>query len=223
MTTNNQREVAYILKGYPRLSETFIINEIYLLEQMGLRLRIFSLKPPEEKKNHAIVDKIRAVVTYLPATTSITETPFARWLARHLPAFAGAHWRLLCRRPRAYWRALLYAIGGLSLQISLQTGIRFKKSFIKEFLQAGAIAEQVLAAGTIGHLHGHFCHGATTVTMLISALTGLPFSFTAHAKDIYLPELNPNGLLQTKLAAAVYLKTGRRQKGIIGTIGVIWS
>lgn len=207
MAGQEQPEVAYILKGYPRLSETFIINEIYLLEQMGLPLRIFSLKPPEEKKRHALVEQIRAAVTFLPATASITATHFAYWLAKHLPSFAPAHWRLLRRRPRTYLRALLYAIVGLSLQVSLHTGIRFKKSFIKEFLQAGLIAEQVLAAGTVGHLHGHFCHGATTVTMLVSYLTGIPYSFTAHAKDIYLPELNPNGLLQTKLATAAFVAT----------------
>ena len=74
MTTQTKREVAYILKGYPRLSETFIINEIYLLEQMGMALRLFVLKTPEEKKSHAIVDKIRAAVTYLPETASITES-----------------------------------------------------------------------------------------------------------------------------------------------------
>ena len=70
MAGQEQPEVAYILKGYPRLSETFISNEIYLLEQMGLPLRIFSLKPPEEKKRHAIVERIRAAVTFLPATAS---------------------------------------------------------------------------------------------------------------------------------------------------------
>lgn len=207
MASQKAREVAYILKGYPRLSETFILNEIYLLEQMGVALRIFSLKAGEEKKSHATVDKIKALVTYLPKTQSVTATPFLRWLVTHLPKFAGAHRRLLCRRPAAYLRALIYAIFGLSMQCSLQSGIRFKKSFLKEFLQAGTIAEAILSAGTVGHLHGHFCHGATTVTMLVSHMTGIPFSFTAHAKDIYLPELNPNGLLQTKLAAAEFVAT----------------
>lgn len=207
MTTQTKREVAYILKGYPRLSETFIINEIYLLEQMGLALRLYVLKTAEEKKSHAIVDKIRAAVSYLPETASITESNFAWWLLKHLPLFAAAHRRVLWQRPRAYLRALLYAIFGLSWQVPLQGGMRFKKSFIKEFLQAGTIADQVLAAGTIDHLHGHFSHGATTVTMLASHMTGLPFSFTAHAKDIYLPELNPNGLLYTKLAAAAFVVT----------------
>lgn len=206
MAQQQTREIAYILKGYPRLSETFIINEIYLLEQMGLTLRIFSLKEGEQK-SHAVVEKIKAMVTYLPKTKSVTATPFVRWLTTHVPKFAAAHSRLIRRRPRAYLRALLYAIVGLSLQCSLKSGIRFKKSFIKEFLQAGTIAEAILAEGTASHLHGHFCHGATTVTMLVSHMTGLPFSFTAHAKDIYLPELNPNGLLQTKLAAAEFVAT----------------
>ncbi|MEZ4861132.1 MAG: glycosyltransferase family 4 protein [Caldilineaceae bacterium] len=207
MNTQDKQEVAYILKGYPRISETFIINEIYLLEQMGLKLHIFSLKQAEEKKSHAVVNKIWAAVTYLPATSSITATPFVRWLFKHLPSFGQDHWRLLRQRPHVYLRVLLYAILGLSLQVSVRGGIRFKKSFIKEFLQAGAIAEQILATGTVGHLHGHFCHGATTVTMLVSYLTGIPYSFTAHAKDIYLPELNPKGLLQTKLATAEFVAT----------------
>ncbi len=204
---NDKPTVAYILKGYPRISETFIINEIYLLEQMGISLRIFSVKQPNEKKSHAVVDKIKASVTYLPKTESITEGHFGLWLARHLPRFMKSHLRLLRRRPRAWMRTLFYAIFGLSFQVFLKNGARFKKSFIKEFLQAGTIADQILAEGNIGHLHGHFCHGSTTITMLASYMTGIPFSFTAHAKDIYLPKLNPNGLLQTKIADAQFVTT----------------
>lgn len=205
-----QQTIGYILKGYPRISETFIINEIYLLEQMGLKLHIFSVKQPNEKKSHAVVDKIKAPVTYLPETASITESRFGVWLAKHLPRFAGSHLRLMRRRPRAWLRTLLYTIFGLGFQFSLKQGVRFKYSFIKEFLQAGMIAEQVLAAQEnepIDHLHGHFCHGATTITMLASYMCGAPFSFTAHAKDIYLPKLNPNGLLQTKIANARFVAT----------------
>lgn len=205
-----QQTVGYVLKSYPRISETFIINEIYLLEQMGLRLHIFAIKRPEEKKSHAIVEKIKAPITYLPETESITENHFGRWLVKHLPLFAPSHLRLIRRRPRAWLRTLFYVLFGLSLQISLKQGVRYKKSFIKEFLQAGMIAEQVLAdqiCTPIDHLHGHFCHGATTVTMLASHLCNVPFSFTAHAKDIYLPKLNPNGLLQTKISYARFVAT----------------
>ena len=83
----------------------------------------------------------------------------------------------------------------------------FRKVFIKEFLQAGMIANDILKRPKIAHLHGHFCHGATTVTWFVSRLTGLPFSFTAHAKDIYQRKLNPRDLLSRKLAAAAFAVT----------------
>jgi glycosyltransferase involved in cell wall biosynthesis len=79
--------------------------------------------------------------------------------------------------------------------------------FYKVFLRAGAIADAVLEAGDIRHLHAHFCHGATTMAMFASRLTGYPFSFTAHAKDIYLPKLNPGGLLPLKLRRAKFVVT----------------
>ena len=59
----------------------------------------------------------------------------------------------------------------------------------------------------MGHLHGHFCHGVATITWFASRLTGIPFSFTAHAKDIYQAELNPGKLLERKLAAARFVAT----------------
>jgi len=65
----------------------------------------------------------------------------------------------------------------------------------------------VLRDGSIGHLHGHFCHGVATITWFASRLTGIPFSFTAHAKDIYQAELNPGDLLERKLAAARFVAT----------------
>jgi glycosyltransferase involved in cell wall biosynthesis len=65
----------------------------------------------------------------------------------------------------------------------------------------------VLRAGDVRHLHAHFCHGATTVAWLASLMTGLPFSFTAHAKDIYCESLNPSGLLRRKMRAARFVVT----------------
>lgn len=207
MTQTLDPEIGYVLKGYPRLSETFIINEIHLLETMGLRLHIFSAKESDEPKSHAIVDQIRANVTYLPEATSVEDGPFSLWLATNLPRFARSHLRLLMRRPKAYLQTLVHVLLGLSLQFPFGKWPLFKKSVIKDFLRAGYIAQQVVEAGRIHHLHGHFCHGATTITMLASYLTGVPFSFTAHAKDIYLPRFNPHGLLQTKIEKARFVVT----------------
>ena len=55
-----------VLKGYPRISETFISNEILRLEELGFTVRIVSMREPREPFHHASVGRIRAEVVYLP-------------------------------------------------------------------------------------------------------------------------------------------------------------
>ena len=69
------------------------------------------------------------------------------------------------------------------------------------------LADRLDRAGDVARLHAHFAHGTTTVTWLASTITGLPFSFTGHAKDIYTEELNPAGLLRRKMDAASFVVT----------------
>ena len=198
--------VGYIMKGYPRISETFILNEIHLLEKMGLRLHVFSVKKGSPRQ-HGIVQKIKARATYTPEDTSVMNAPFHVWLRTNLSRYAGSHLRLLLRRPKSYLQTLFYTLFGLSMSISFGSWPYWKRAFIKDFLRAGYIALQVLQHGRIRHLHGHFCHGSTTITMLVSHITGIPFSFTAHAKDIYLPRLNPRDLLSVKIEKAEFVAT----------------
>lgn len=82
-----------------------------------------------------------------------------------------------------------------------------RKVYVKEFLQAVAVADLLRDAPDVTHLHAHFCHGATTVAWLAAMMSGRTFSFTAHAKDLYTPSLNPAGLLRRKLAAARFAIT----------------
>ncbi|MGE0128827.1 MAG: glycosyltransferase family 4 protein [Blastocatellales bacterium] len=199
-------EIGYILKSYPRMSETFIANEIYLLEKLGLKLRLFSILKRNDPQRHAVVDATRAPVHHLPQLTPLSETPFTSWLRRNAPEFFDSHWRLFKARPASYARTWLAAIQ-LAFKHRQGSWRRPETAFIKEFLQAGAIAQSVLAAGSIRHLHAHFCHSATTVAMFASRLCGLPFSFTAHAKDIYVRALNPGDLLQTKMRRAKFVVT----------------
>jgi glycosyltransferase involved in cell wall biosynthesis len=222
--TNGLPEIAYVIKAFPRTSETFIANEIFLLEALGLNLTIFSIKRLENQKLHGALSHIRGHVTYLPEAEPVNEKPFIVWLAATLPRFAGSHWKLFRRRPASYLRTFLE-----TLRMSWRyRETRFslpRKVFVKEFLQAGYIAWEVLEQGSIRHLHAHFCHGATTVTMFASGLCGVPFSFTAHAKDLYLKQLNPGDLLPIKLERArfavtctganqAYLETVRPQNGV---------
>lgn len=198
-------EVGYVLMGFPRLSETFITQEIQLLEQLGARLRLFAVKHGDSAVHDNVAD-IRAPLTYLPKVTSLSGTMLLPWLWRNLPAYWRAHASVVRRRPLRYLATLASAI---AMCWRYREG-RFampRKVYIKEFLQAGHIAHQVFAAPQVRHLHGHFCHGATNVTWFASRLTGLPFSFTAHAKDIYQADQNPGDLLPRKLKAARFATT----------------
>ena len=192
--------VAYVMNGFPRLSETFIAHEIHQLEQSGLRLRLFVVKDEAEDKVHPVVAAIRAPLIHLPKASSLSGTTLWAWLRDNLPAFWRAHAAVASRHPLRYARTLASAL-------ALTWRHWPRKVFVKEFLQAGAIAETLLRDSEVRHLHGHFCHGVATITWFASLLTGIPFSFTAHAKDIYQAELNPGDLLERKLGAARFVAT----------------
>jgi colanic acid/amylovoran biosynthesis glycosyltransferase len=172
--------VAYLLKRYPRFSETFIVGEILELERQGLHLEIFSLKPPDDGVFHRDVANVKARVTYVPHI-------------RRPGALVVAHARLLRTRPRRYGRALRHA---------LRRGTR---GALKHFAQAGFIAVRIEEAG-IRHVHAHFASVATSVALHVTRLTDVSYSFTAHAKDIYIDGVRPDDL-RAKIRSARFAVT----------------
>ena len=201
-----QRTVAYVLKGWPRMSELFIASEIHRVEQAGVRLRLYVIRPPEETEHHPVVDRIRARPEYLPPTTNLSSARFPRWAAENVPRFAGPLVRVATRRPGGLARAAAAAFAQ-SLRARKHRRSWPRKVYAKEFLLAVALADRLLDARDVAHLHAHFAHGATTVTWLASLVVGVPFSFTGHAKDVYSEALNPGGLLRRKLRAARFAVT----------------
>jgi glycosyltransferase involved in cell wall biosynthesis len=200
--------VAYVLKAFPRLSETYIHSEIHRLEEAGLALRLFSINPVEGSErgaSHPVVDRIRATPTHLPEVTSVSGVSAPAWLRANLRPFLGP----LARTARCWPRALAgAAAAALAQAVRARRGpLAPRKVYLKEFLQAVALADHLRRAPDVGHLHAHYAHGSTTVAWLASRITGLPFSFTAHAKDVYSDELNPAGLLRRKLLAARFAVT----------------
>src|SRR5689334_10788261 len=204
--SQNQGTIAYILKGYPRLSEIFITSEIYRLEQLGVKLRLAVIKHGEDLRGDGIFNQIQAQPNYLPQTSSLSETSLRRWLNLHLRDFLPALRDVVSRRP---WGVVRAAIAAFAQAVRARRGFFAwpRKLYLKEFLQAVWIAQFILAADDVKHIHAHFCHGATTVAWFVSLITGLPFSFTAHAKDIYCDSLNPAGLLRRKMRAAGFVVT----------------
>ena len=162
----DSQTVGYVVSTWPRLSATFILNEVLAVERSGVSLRIFSIKDPDGEPVHARVAQVRARVTYLS-------------LRRHWKSALQANLRLLCRQPGRYCRALLQAL-------------RYRRwGVLQRFFQAGYLAHE-LSREPVAHLHAHFAHAPAPVAMFTHQLTGIPYTFTAHAKDIYIktpPEL----------------------------------
>jgi glycosyltransferase involved in cell wall biosynthesis len=177
--------IGYILKGYPRISETFISNEIYLLEQLGFSLHLYSMREPRESFTHESVNQIRAGVDYLPSSLLI---PLPRLLYHNV--------KLARQRFEAYSEAF-------KLMITRFRRTR-KVATIKHLLQAGYLVQALLRNTDVGHLHAHFAHSPTSVALFAHKLCGLPFSFSAHAKDIYTSDQRQ---LQEKIALAKFVVT----------------
>ena len=161
---NQERGVAYIVKSWPRLSETFILNEVAALERQGVSLRIFSIKEPNREPVHDGVAQVRAKVTYLDLPRHWTSA---------LPANARSFWRW----PGRYCRTLAEASA---------TVIRHRRlAALRHFLKAGYLAD-MLFREPVAHLHAHFATSPSLVAMFTHQLSGVPYSLTAHAKDIYV-------------------------------------
>jgi len=135
-------KVGYVLKVFPRLSQTFIVNEIRAHEQAGLEVVIFSLKPPRGSDIGIVEPPLRSPVIYL----------------------AG---------PEASW----------------------PRQLTREVARLG-----------IGHLHAHFGNIATAVARTAAAESGIPYSFTAHAVDIFDERVNQTDL-RSKLEGAASVVT----------------
>ena len=174
---DHPRNIAYVVKAWPRLSETFILNEIISLEQRGVPLRIFSVREPDAGPSHSKVAQVRAKVTCLA-------------LRPHWKQAVAANLRLLCQQPGRYLRILL--------EIITANAIRHRFDPPRTFFQAGYLAD-ILSREPADHLHAHFASTPTRVAMLAHRLSGIPYTFTAHAKDIYLSNL---GALRVRLEGA---------------------
>jgi len=174
-----------VLKGYPRISETFISNEIRLLERLGFSIRIISMRAPREKFRHASVDEITAPVDYLPSEIS------GNW-----GRILRANWRALRLHSRRYRSALAKTLARFARTRRLAT--------IRHFLQAGVVAGEMLPGSGVTHLHAHFAHSPASVASLAARIANIGFSFTGHAKDIWTQR--PESL-QEKIDQAAFVVT----------------
>ncbi len=154
--------LAVVLKGWPRLSETFIAQELAALERRGLRLHLFSLRHPTDRKRHPLAASVTAAVTYLPEY--LYQEPLRVWRgwrkARRLPGYTATRAQFFAdwRRDRTPNRA-------------------------RRFGQALVLAAEL--PDEIGHIYAHFLHTPASVARYTAMMRGLGWSVSAHAKDIW--------------------------------------
>jgi glycosyltransferase involved in cell wall biosynthesis len=179
--------VAFVLKGYPRLSETFIAQEIRALEQRGLDILIMSLRHPTDGATHPVHRQIKAPVLYLPEY--LKDEPRRVW--------------------RGWRRARRMAGYGAAWQAWLRDLLRDPTpNRIRRFGQAVVLAAELPA--DIGQLHAHFLHTPASVARYAAAMRGLDWSVSAHAKDIWtIPDWEKREKLAAARWAVTCTETGR--------------
>jgi len=165
---DSKKRVGYILKKFPVLSETFILNELLELESQGVGLHVFSLERPNDPRFHEDLPKLKARVSYVPDFSD------AAVLYKHTTRAAQTY-------SKHYWNSLKYV---------LKHG---KPSLLWRFFQSCYIANQAKSFD-VRHFHAHFATRPASAAFLASSITGLPYSFTAHAMDIFKSDLSKKSL-----------------------------
>lgn len=162
------RKIGFILKGYPRISETFIAQEIHLLEERGIPIEIYALRGARETLRHPVHQKIKAQVFYPPEVNAYFS--FTAWL--------GFFYSCL-----NYTGGLLQALG----HVLQQRGWKKKRKTSSQLFRACWLIwkRDIGKNKTVSHLHSHFLHSPTEMTFYLSKISGATYSISAHAKDIY--------------------------------------
>lgn len=172
---NPRPRLAYILKVYPRTSQTFVLAEILAHERAGLELDIFSLRRTDDSRFHAALAQVRSPVFQVACASSNATLALnqLREHARYLPGL---------------WDV-----------------VQNSRAPAEDLLQAAILSRAIVDRGIV-HLHAHFGTVATVVARLASKITGVGYSFTAHAKDIFHATVEAD-VLREKLADAAGVVT----------------
>ncbi|MES0825853.1 glycosyltransferase [Ruegeria sp. SCP11] len=180
--TAAQTKLAVLVKGWPRLSETFIAQELVALQEAGHSFDIWSLRHPTDVKRHPLHDRFQGQVHYLPEY--LYEEPQRVWAARltaqALPGYTEAYrvWRADLRRDPSHNR-------------------------IRRFGQACVLAAELPETTRV--MYAHFMHTPSSVARYAAIMRGLPWSFSAHAKDIWTsPEWEKVEKLQASTHGAAF-------------------
>lgn len=154
--------LAVLVKRFPRLSETFVLNEVLELKRQGIPLRLFAIADAKEPYAQPEAEALRPELSYLRYGDSFSArlrllSDLLWALYRHPSGFLAARRLARHRGSAATW---------------------------KHFLEACTLARRMDSAG-LRHLHALFASGPSSVAHYVHLMTGVSYSFTAHAKDLF--------------------------------------
>ena len=176
-----RRRVAYITSRFPKLSETFVLYEILAIEELGIDVDVFALVRESEPVHHREADRLAAqAFSVRPASLAVLS----------------AQWYWLRHRPRAYLTAWWDAIRG---------NVRSPRFLVRALavVPLAATFARRMSASEVEHIHAHWATHPTLAAYVASRLTGIPYSFTGHAHDIYVDRT----MLREKIARAAFVVT----------------
>jgi glycosyltransferase involved in cell wall biosynthesis len=179
--------VIYILRSWPRLSQTFVVNEILALERRGVSLSVFSLARSGETLVQPQVARVAAEVVHLEGRglrrVGVRARDAVRLVRCSPRRYLGTAWFAL-RNPRlaaGYGDCSTMACFGHATEV------------------AATVARLAESGDRVSHVHAHFAHDPALVGLLVARLTGLGFTFTAHARDLF--QIPPSSLAARARAA----------------------
>lgn len=173
--------LAFIVNQFPRQVDAYFLRELLGLRASGLDFTIYSLlSPPRGWKVHADAEPLLERVVYPPAPAD---------LARHAAAVSAAHPAKIAKLvARIAW-------GHRSMPEALAKSLAILP-------QSLAFSRDMQARG-VRHIHANWATYPCTSAMVISSLTGIPYSFSGHATDIFVH----HAMLREKIDAARFVVT----------------
>jgi len=173
--------LAYLVRSWPRLSQTFVLDEVLALERLGFPIRLFALTDPREPLAQPDLARVRAPVSYLDGAGALAD-----------------HLRVALASPGRYARAAWFVARHRESDLGYHSASRARCLTFAVRL-ARLLRRERGRPGASTHLHAHFAHDPALVALLTHWLAGIPWSFTAHARDLHQV---PDAALAQRVASA---------------------
>lgn len=179
--------IGYVLKVYPRFSETFVVTEILAREAAGADLRIYAMRPTTDARFHPELARVKAPVTWVPRPTNANR----------------------------FWQQVTASIKDPEILANFAAILPELTELEASDVAQGVTLAQKAKADGITHLHAHFASLAGRMAWVASKLTGIPYTVTTHAKDIFHESVNPVWLRRICGDAAQVLAISRFNEGYL--------